>query len=185
MRIGIVGATGVFGKELVDSLAEVANDEWTLEAPLLFATERTAGQDVPWGVDEDVPVEKFSGAELAGLDAVVVAVPKPHAAEVLATLRSKGIPAIDVSGAGGPGLVPFHDPMGRVGEAGATLPRAEALLLARVLKPLVGLGASSAQVTLLTAASAFGGAGVRELAEGAGQLLNGQEPPTPTLPRRD
>ena len=51
MKIGIVGATGIVGREVVSRLAEVSDElrEEVLgvEAPLLFATGQNAGESSP------------------------------------------------------------------------------------------------------------------------------------------
>lgn len=187
MRIAVIGATGALGQELVVELADgIGSGRFAVEAPLLFATSRSAGEVFPWIDDEELLVEAYSAELLRGLDAVILATPETAAKELAPRLRELGITVLDASRAHRGTAPQFFAgrPGALAGQTLVALPSAEALLLARVLEPLGELNPAWVRATILKAASGAGQAGVTDLAEATGKLLNGQEPETPTLPHR-
>lgn len=188
VRTAIVGATGALGQEILAALAEVARDgELELEPPVLLATSRTAGEAFPWlDEDEDLALEPFAAEAVRGLAYALVAVPAAAAGSIVKTLRLQGLAVIDASRAHRGEAPLFFDvrPPVLVGQQLVSLPSPEALLVARVLHALADLEPSWVRATILRPASAAGQAGVTELGEGTGRLLNGQEPETQTLPHR-
>ncbi len=188
LRIGLVGAAGALGQELLASLAELAREEeLTLAPPALLGSARTAGETFGWlEEDDELVVEAFSAESARGLAYALVAVPEAAAAEVCAVLRRQGVAVIDASRAHRATAPLFFD--ARPTAVGAaplvSLPSAEALLVARITHALEPLGAAWIRGDLLVPASAAGQAGVAELADSTGRLLNGQEPETPRLPHR-
>lgn len=188
MRIGIVGATGALGKELVAALAEASEDDLlALEPPVVFARPATAGETIAWVEDEELEVEAFSEEAARGLDAVILAVPAAVAAEVTPVLQRLGVVVFDASRAHAASAPSFFaeapNPAVLRGPI-ISLPTAEALLAARILAPLRALKPAWVRATVLLAASGAGVAGVDELAEATAKLLNGQEPEAPKLPHR-
>lgn len=185
MRIGVIGATGTLGREVVAALAEAALDEGpALEPPILLATAASAGEEVAWVDEEGLEVEEYTAEALRGLDAAIVAAPEPVARKVVEELRRLGVPTVDASRAhrATAPLVGATPPV--PGTALVALPGAEALLLSRVLAPLLAWQPGWVRATLLRPSSSLGQLGVRELAEGSGKLLNGQEPETPRVGHR-
>lgn len=187
MRVAVVGATGAFGRELVAALEELAGEgELGHEAPILLSSERSAGEVFPWRGDEEVLVEAFSEENVRGAELALVAVPPEVSPRVVEVLRLQGIPAIDASRTfrGKAPLFLSEAAAPLVGASLVALPGAESLQLARLLSPLTELGLSWVRTTVLRSASGAGHAGVEELAEATGKLLNGQEPPEPKLGHR-
>lgn len=188
MRVGLIGATGALGQELLAALGEAADEpELRLEPPVLLASNRTANEAFPWGSDEELPVEAFERDAVRGLDAAIVATPPDVATTVVSTLRELGIPAIDASRAHRSSAPLYFTATQTTALASApvvALPGPDSLQLARVLAALAPLGPRWARATVLRAASGAGRKGVTELAESTGKLLNGQEPESPLLGHR-
>ncbi len=188
LRVGAVGPTGVLGQELMAALAEAARDgRLDIEPPTLLATAKSAGEAFPWlEEDEDVPVEAFSEESARGLDVALLAVPAQAATELTRQLRQQGTVVVDASSAHRDAAPLFADgPVEAL--AGGTLvalAAPETLMLTRLLAALSPLGPQWVRVSVLRSASAAGQAGVTELAESTGKLLNGQEPEAPLLGHR-
>jgi aspartate-semialdehyde dehydrogenase len=191
VRIAVIGATGVVGQEIVSELQQLAqSDDAPFDLPELFASAASAGEAVPWVEDEELVVEKYEADAVRGVEAAIVAVPAEASGVIVTRLRQVGATAIDLSRTHRDQAPLYFD--GALAPAGAslgsstliTLPSAEALQLARVVKALQSLGPKWARVTVLRAASGAGQAGVKELAESTGRLLNGQEPENPMLGHR-
>lgn len=188
MRIGVIGATGALGREIVAALAESA-DELNLlrNPPLLFATTRSVGETFPWVGDEELEIEELTADNVRGLEAAVVAVPEKASAEVLSILRPLGIVAVDTSRAHRATAPLFGEGISAprlANESVVALPSAEALMVARALRPLASQGIRGVRAEVLLAASGAGHLGVQELAESTASLLNGQEPKAPGFPHR-
>jgi aspartate-semialdehyde dehydrogenase len=191
LRIAVIGATGVVGREIVaDLLALAESRDISVGTPRLFASGKTAGEVVGWAQDEDIVVEPYEPDAVRGLDAAIVATPRDAAPAIVARLRQLGVTAIDLSRTHRDQAPLFID--GVLAPAGTSwanapvisLPSAEALALARVVNPLQAMRPRWVRVSLLKAASGAGQAGVDELAESTGRLLNGQEPENPMLGHR-
>lgn len=186
MKVAIIGATGALGQELVGALGEAAGEALELAPPLLFASKRSVGEVFPWLEEEELVVEEYGPDELRGLDAALVAVPEAEAAKIVPRLRELGVLAIDASRAHRRSA-PLFFADGVTSVAGASvvaLPSAEALAVARILVPLAEHGPAWVRATVLRSASGAGKAGITELAESTGKLLNGQEPEVPLLGHR-
>jgi aspartate-semialdehyde dehydrogenase len=188
VRIGLVGATGALGRELLAALAEVAREGvLDIAPPVLLATPCSAGETFGWLEDDDeLVVEAFTAESVRGLAYAIVAVPEAASAEVCATLARQGISVVDASRAHRARAPLFFDarPPGLGGVSLVALPSVEALLLSRVVHALQSFAPVWVRAELLAPASAAGQAGVGELAEATGRLLNGNEPETPKLPHR-
>jgi aspartate-semialdehyde dehydrogenase len=188
VRIGLVGATGALGRELLAALAELAREEVVdLAPPVLLATSRSAGETFGWlEEDDELVVEPFSVETVRGLAYAIVAVPEAAASDVCTTLSRQGIAFIDASRANRGRSPLYFDarPPALAGSSSLSLPSSESLLLARIVQALESFAPAWVRGELLAPASGAGQAGVSELAEGTGQLLNGNEPGTPKLPHR-
>lgn len=95
MRVGVIGATGAVGKELVAVLAKRGFPVTQLK---LFASARSAGtrQQTPWG---EIPVETFSPAAARRLDLALLAVSGEFAREHARALAAEGVAVVDNSSA--------------------------------------------------------------------------------------
>lgn len=186
MRIAVVGATGALGKEVLTVLAEEAQaPEWGgLEAPVIFASKKSAGEVFPWVDDEEVECEVFDAEAVRGVELAVLAVPQDVAEETAAVLRAQGIAFVDASRASRAQAALWLAGRLPSGASAVSLPSAEALMLGRVLAALGSLKPQWVRASVLKAASGAGEAGVSDLAESAARLLNGQEPETPRLAHR-
>jgi aspartate-semialdehyde dehydrogenase len=188
LRIGLIGATGALGRELLAALAEMAREEvLDLAPPVLCASSRSAGETFGWLEDDDeLVVEAFSVEAVRGLSYAIVAVPEAAAVDICTTLSRQGIAVIDASRAHRARAPLFFDarPPALAGVSVVSLPSAESLLLSRIVHALSSFSPAWVRGELLAPASAAGQAGVSELAEATGQLLNGNEPEAPKLPHR-
>jgi aspartate-semialdehyde dehydrogenase len=180
MRIGVIGATGTLGREVVAALAEAATEGGpSVEPPLLFATARSIEEEIAWVGEEELEVEEFTAELARGLDGVVVCTPEKAAKGLVDELRRRGVPAVDASRAQRASApLAFVSPPA-VGTPVVALPGPEALLVGRLVAPLLGLNPKWVRAQLWRPSSAVGQAGIRELAESSAKLLNGQEPETP------
>ncbi|MEN0077430.1 MAG: aspartate-semialdehyde dehydrogenase [Paracraurococcus sp.] len=95
MRVGVIGATGAVGKELVEVLGKRRFPVTTLK---LFASARSAGtrQQTPWG---EVAIEEFTPAAAKGLDLALLAVSGDFAKAHARALAAEGVAVVDNSSA--------------------------------------------------------------------------------------
>jgi len=95
MRVGVIGATGAVGKELVEVLGK---RRFPVTALKLFASTRSAGttQKTPWG---DVAIEAFSPEAAKGLDLALLAVSGDFAKAHARALAAAGVAVVDNSSA--------------------------------------------------------------------------------------
>jgi aspartate-semialdehyde dehydrogenase len=183
----VVGATGVLGREILARLSD-AGDELQEEVlggdvPSLFATGQSAGEAFPWIEDEELGVEPWSPESARGLDVALVAVPPAATPPIVERLRELGVVAIDASPVFRATAPLFFEEQARPSPLTATtllsLPSPESLALARILSAWVKFVPSSLDVTVLKAVAGSGQAGINDLGEATGRLLNGQEPDNP------
>ena len=186
MKVGIIGATGVLGREIVSAFSDSGDirDEFLgNDPPLLLSSGQSAGETFQWLDDEELVVEVYSPDVVRGLDVALLAVPAPAVPAIAARLRELGITAVDASRTYRATAPLFFDeaprPANLTGAPLVALPSAESLALARILVALEAFEPLSVRATILKAASGAGQAGVTDLAEGTGRLLNGQEPENP------
>lgn len=95
MNIGIAGATGAVGIEIMKVLAE---KEFPVNELKLFSSARSAGKKVPTPFGEHT-LEEFSVEKCGGLDIVFLAVGGSFSKEYAPLLTEKGITVIDNSSA--------------------------------------------------------------------------------------
>ena len=84
-KVAVVGATGAVGREILQCLAE---RDFPVDEVTALASERSAGREVSFGEDEELPVRDLAGFDFAGCDialfspgAKVSAVHAPRAAK--------------------------------------------------------------------------------------------------------
>jgi len=189
LKIGLVGASGAVGQEILAALAEAASEErLELDPPVLLATGRLEGESFAWleGEDDTLPLERFDAEAIRGLDGALVAVPEAAAGEVVAALRRQGTLVVDTSRKHRE-TAPLYLAPGRPGLTGQSLvalPSPEALLTGRIVAALTSLRPTAVRATVLRPSSALGQVGVSELAEGTARLLNGVEPESGAVPHR-
>lgn len=174
LRIGIAGATGLLGRELVSVLEADGLPIGDLE---LFAGDRSLGEDVEFGGD-GLAVRPLPES-LVGLDAIVVCTPIGTALDLVRAALRAEIPCIDCSGslASSPEIplalagLGAHD-----GLASAPLissPPGAALIWAPVLAAIQReVGLRRVVGSVLTSASSSGRAGIEALSEETLALLN-------------
>jgi aspartate-semialdehyde dehydrogenase len=95
MRVGVIGATGAVGKELVEVLGKRRFPVTELK---LFASARSAGlkQSTPWG---EVVIEEYSDAAAGRLDLALLAVSGDFAKAHARKLAAQGVAVVDNSSA--------------------------------------------------------------------------------------
>lgn len=189
MKIAVVGASGLVGRQIVASLVQREHDAAAVH---LFGTERSNGDELDF--DDDVlTIETMGPESFRGMKVVILAVP-PNAARLLASQgQQAGAWVVDCSGAfrldaGVPLVVPgVNDGVldrpfsGRV----VTLAGPVTQAVASVLEPLrAKFGLSFADVTVLQGASVMGQAGVARLSKQTAELMNGKEPEVEEFPHR-
>lgn len=181
-RIGVVGATGALGREV---LAALDRAPWRPEQVVALASARTSTSHVEYG-EARLAVDDVSEQVLDELDAVLLAAPPEVARKVGGEAMDARVVTIDGSGAWQsdadvPLCVPWINPerLSQAVEAGAlTLPSPGALLLASALGVLARAGLTGpAEATVMLPASAFGRAGIDELSAQVIALFNSGTPP--------
>jgi aspartate-semialdehyde dehydrogenase len=182
-RIGIVGATGAVGVELIETLS---SSSLRVAQILPIATENSHGADVEFE-DAIYPVETELPS-LRGLDFIFLcAPPTASLAAAREALRAE-VPGIDLSGA----LATAREVPLRIahltgdGEGGdqaiVATPTGPALALATVLRPLAdAAGLLAVQATVLDSASAGGVRGTEALMSESIALFNQQDVPEPSV----
>jgi aspartate-semialdehyde dehydrogenase len=95
MRVGVVGATGAVGRELVEVLGK---RRFPVTELRLFASARSAGARLPtpWG---ETAVEAFDPYEAGGLDLALLAVSGDFARAHARALAARGVAVVDNSSA--------------------------------------------------------------------------------------
>lgn len=182
LEIGLAGATGALGKEILAVLDEAP---WRPDKVVPLASATTAVSFVEYGGDK-VAVDDLDDQAMDDLDALILAVPPEVARAAGERAIEAGVPVIDCSGAwasvsGVPVVVPWVNPeaLGELGrEVVAAIPSAAANLLAGALGPLRRAGVrGEVEATVLVPASAWGRAGIEELSAQVIALFNQGTPP--------
>lgn len=94
-NVGVLGASGVVGREILDILEE---RRFPLGKLRLLASERSAGKTLKFA-GEDVPVEVAKAGAFAGLDFVLASAGASTSKALLGTVRDSGAVLIDNSSA--------------------------------------------------------------------------------------
>ncbi len=179
--VGLAGATGALGKEILGMLHRSA---WRPERVVAMASSATTSAFVHYG-DDSIPVEDAVHADIDDMDLVILAVPKEAARQIGERAMSAGVPIIDCSGefledGDVPLVVPWVNPDGLVQAARGVVcvPSAPATLLACALGPLRRAGLEGpVDATLMVPASSSGRDGIEELSKQVVTLFNSGTPP--------
>lgn len=186
LRVGVAGATGALGSEIVSVLDRAP---WRPDHLVPLASPASAIPHVTWGGDP-VAVDDLDEQALEDLDALVLAVPDDVALRAGEAAVRAGTPTVDCSGAlrGDPSVpcaVPWINPeaFAELDRGLLRLPHRAALVLGSVLGPLARAGiAGHVQATVLVPASARGRGGIDELSRQVVALLSAATPPRKVWP---
>lgn len=187
VRVAVVGATGSVGEQVLERLARHA-DRFSVSA--FGGPSRSPRVDqVPFG-EASLPVDPVGAIAMVKLDAAVVCIPTAAARAVIPALAARGVVAIDVgdSTAGvvdAPlwvpsvgGLLPEGVPAAGV----VRTPTAPGWLVAALAAPLVELGLSRVEATVLLPATSRGRAPSEELGQQVVASFTQGDPPRRYFP---
>lgn len=186
-RIGIAGATGALGREIVSTLDQAP---WRPDTIVPMARASSEVTHVEYG-GSDVAVDDLAHLVVDELDALIVALPRAAAAPVVDAAAQAGVPVVDCSASalhdmGVPLVISWWDapiPSDRARDAVA-IPSAAGLLVASVLGPLARAGfRGRADATVMLPASAWGRDGIEELSKQVVALFNAAPPPRKVFTR--
>lgn len=187
LHVGVVGATGAVGRELLTVLDRVS---WRPETVSPVASPGTTTPFVEYG-DRNLPVLDGRDLDTGLLDAVVLAAPVEASRAIGERAIEDGALVVDLSGAfaeepGVPLVVPWVNPE-ILAQAGirdvVAVPSAPALLLSSVLAPLARAGVvGDTEATVLVPASVWGRDGIEELSKQVVSLFNSATPPRSLFP---
>ena len=180
-RIGLLGATGALGSEV---LAMLGASSLRIAEIVPVATERSFGEAIEFQ-DEEFPV-MAELPSLRGLDLVFCCAPSEASLLWVREALRAEVPCVDCSGALlGSEEVPLHvaalaEPTGAEVAPVASAPAGAAIVWSLVLAPLLReVGIERVVGTVLEAASGSGRDGIEALSLESLALFNQQEPPEP------
>lgn len=181
LRVGVAGATGMLGSELLVALEE---SEFPIEELLPIASSDSRGDEFELR-GESYPVVG-DDASLGGLDLLMLCAPQPISLELARRALHAHVPVLDLSGAlaGLPDVPLIVADRSTSAEALrapiVAAPAGPALAWSLVLAPLAdSAGLSRVVGTVLASASTAGRAGVEALSSESIALFNQQEVPEP------
>ena len=169
VRLGLLGATGAVGEEILRVLEE---RRFPIAELLLFASEASVGVEVEFR-GELLYVEPLDSVRAAGCDLVLCAAPGALP-DLLPALRERRCRVVDLSGA----LeldpeVPLFLPGAKLGGRDVAVPRGVVAGLAIALAPLAGeCGLERLTVTTLESASTAGRRGLDALRDQTVRVLS-------------
>jgi aspartate-semialdehyde dehydrogenase len=181
LRVGVAGATGALGREIVGLLDQA---KWRPSALVPLASASTNVSFVDYG-GERIAVDDLAGEALDSLDALILAVPSDVAIEAAERAAEEGTLVVDCSGAfladpEVPLCVPWVNPqaLSEPLRGIVSIPSSAATLLASSLGPLTRAGVEGPfNATVLMPASTWGRAGIEELSRQVVSLFNAGTPP--------
>jgi aspartate-semialdehyde dehydrogenase len=182
LKIGLAGATGALGKEILVVLDEAP---WRPSKVVALASPSTSVPFVEYG-DQQVAVDDLETEAFEDLDALLLAVPQPVARVTGERAVAAGVPVIDCSGAfaddpGVPLIIPWVNPeaLGEMpSQVVVAIPSPSATLLASALGVLRRAGVrGEVDATVFLPASVFGREGMEELSAQVIALFNQRTPP--------
>lgn len=189
LKIAVVGATGVVGREV---LAALYARDVPAEQVRAFGSERSKGLEVEYGEDS-LEVERAVPEAFKGMGLVLLATPAEASRTLAPAAQAAGAWVVDVSSAfRGDGNVPLVLPGFNTELLGATmkgrlvcLPSAVTTASVHVMEPLRrAFGVVRAQVTAMMSVSSAGVRGVAELEKQTADLMSGREPDPSAFPHR-
>lgn len=187
LRVGVAGATGALGKEILTVLEAAPYKPETL-VPL--ASERTTVPFVEFN-EQHVAVDDLGFEAIEDLDLLFLAVPPDVARETGERAVSEGVLTIDCTGAFAadpdvPLVVPWVNPeaLSEPSPNGLiALPCPEATLMGPILSALGRAGIlGEVEATVFVPASLSGRAGIDELSKQVVSLFSGGTPPRKVFP---
>ncbi len=186
LRVGVVGATGALGAEIVSVLDAAP---WRPDILVPLASPATTQSHIEYG-GARIAVDDARDEALEGLDAVVLALPAPGARALGEAAAALGVPVVDCTGvfaddADVPLVVPWINPeaLQDVPRGILAVPDPAVLLLASALGPLRRAGVDGrASATVLLPASRFGRDGIQEMSRQVMALFNAATPPRKVFP---
>jgi len=181
LRVGVAGATGALGKEIVGLLDKAS---WRPETIVPLASASTSVPFVEYG-GERVAVDDLAGEALDNLDALIVAVPTAVAVQAAERAAAEGTLVVDCAGAfledpEVPTCLPWVNPeaLAEPLRGIVSIPSSAATLLASALGPLTRAGVEGPfNATVIVPASSWGRAGIDELSRQVVSLFNAGTPP--------
>jgi len=182
LKIGLAGATGALGKEILAVLDEAP---WRPDRVVALASPSSSVPFVDYG-EEQLPVDDLEMEALEDLAALILAVPPAVARVAGERAVAAGVPVIDCSGVfaedpGVPLVIPWVNPeaLEELPSQGVVaIPSPTATLLASVLGVLRRAGVrGEVDATVFLPASVFGRDGMEELSAQVIALFNQRTPP--------
>jgi len=181
LRVGVAGATGALGKEIVGLLDKA---KWRPSALVPLASASTHVSFVEYG-GERIAVDDLAGEALDSLDALILAVPSDVAIQAAERAADEGTLVVDCSGAfledpEVPLCLPWVNPqaLSEPLRGIVSIPSSAATLVASALGPLMRAGIDGPfNATVLMPASTWGRAGIEELSRQVVSLFNAGTPP--------
>ncbi len=175
--VGIVGATGAVGLEIV---AVLSRRDFPVTELVLFASNRSAGKTIatPYGV---LTVKEFTVGRAREMDIVFLAVSEAFALEHAPLLTTRGAVVIDNSSAfrykrGYPLCIPEINPHVTCGSQLISNPNCTTAIAAVVLWPLhQQFKLKKVIVSSYQASSGAGVKGMQELKDGVKEILSGNK----------
>ncbi|MFH1466262.1 MAG: Asd/ArgC dimerization domain-containing protein [Pseudomonadota bacterium] len=188
LRVGVAGATGAVGRQIVELLQEA---DLPIGAIVPMASPACTVDHLEIG-GRHVRVENLLVEHIQTCDVLVCAVPPKAAVGALRSAREAGVPAVDLSGTLGPRQgVPLVVPA--VGRAAlheirdvlaVASPQPDVVALTTLLAPLLaGGGNLGVRGTVMHSAAAMGRAGVEELSNQVVSLFNSRSPTRKVFPQ--
>lgn len=173
MRVGVIGATGAVGKELV---AVLGRRNFPVSELKLFASARSAGTALPtpWG---ETPITAFTPEAAKGLDLALLAVSGDFAKAHARALAAEGVAVVDNSSAlrleeDVPLVVPEVNADAIGGSRLIANPNCTTAILVVALAPLhAAFGLKRVIVSTYQAASGAGAEGMAELEQETRRVL--------------
>lgn len=182
--------TGAVGREVISALADAdVPSEWIT----VLGSERAQGEELPYGDEDSLEIERLEDDSFRGQDVVILAVPVELARRLAHQAQAAGAWTIDVSAAFRldaavplvlPALTGGQVTRPATGRVVAT-PSPVTTALALALAPLQArFGIARVSATALLGASSAGIGGVRELERTTADLLSGKETEPVSFPHR-
>jgi len=175
-HIVLLGATGIFGKQLTEALCAKG---FPSDALSLVASKHSEGEEVSYGEDS-LWVEAMAPSVLKGAQLAILALPREAAAQAVVWAEQVGLRILDASGGSMP-QVPLASPHA-LGKAKVEWPRSErhlalasplAQVLACLLFSLKPLG--PVEATAICGAACLGQSGLKALEKQTLAILNGRD----------
>jgi aspartate-semialdehyde dehydrogenase len=189
MKVGVVGATGVVGREIIRELDLIQGQNLSVK---LFASVRSAGQTLHFG-QESFEVKEFSFEEAKLCDYILMSAGSEFSKQWTEPLADAGVVVIDNSSAWRmdprfPLLVPEVNSKEITEFSGNRIfpnPNCSTIQLAVTLKPLLdAFGVESINVCSYQSVSGSGQSGVDELLDQSRAHLDGQPYESREFPRK-